>query len=121
MLEKAYHRSCHISTLSQRTFSENTSLIAVDIQDNVIIFSEDPSQHVGDVRSILQFLGDHKLYAKAEKCEFHNDSVIFVGYLVSKTGIGMDPAKVLAILAHPQFNRGSPVFLGFPNFYCKFI
>ena len=43
----------------------------------------------------------HQLYAKVEKCEFHKDHMTFVGYLVSKEGIGMDPAKVSAILDRP--------------------
>ena len=47
------------------------------------------------VRAILQILRDNKLYAKVEKCEFNKDSMAFVGYMVSKAGIGMDPAKGL--------------------------
>ena len=47
---------------------------------------------------ILEVLRQHRLYAKVEKCEFHKDQMTFVGYLVSKDGIGMDPAKVSPIL-----------------------
>ena len=50
------------------------------------------------MRSIVEVLRHHKLYAKVEKCEFHKDQMTFVGYLVSKEGIGMDIAKVSAIL-----------------------
>ena len=47
----------------------------------------------------------------------------FVGYLVSQAGIGMDPAKVSAILAWPVPCCVKEVqsFLGFANFYRKFI
>ena len=74
-------------------------LTAVGILDDVIIFSEDPSLHVQHVRSILQILRDNRLYAKVEKCEFDKDHMTFVGYMVSKSGIGMDPAKVSAVTA----------------------
>ena len=47
----------------------------------------------------------------------------FVGFLVSKSGIGMDPAKVAAIMDWPIPKTVKEVqsFLGFSNFYRKFI
>ena len=47
----------------------------------------------------------------------------FVGFLVSKSGIGMDPVKVAAILDWPTPKNMKEVqsFLGFSNFYRKFI
>ena len=47
----------------------------------------------------------------------------FVGFLVSKSGIGMDPAKVAAILDWPTPKNVKEVqsFLGFSNFYRKFV
>ena len=47
----------------------------------------------------------------------------FVGFLISKSGIGMDPAKVAAILDWPIPKTVKEVqsFLGFSNFYRKFI
>ena len=42
-------------------------VICVGILDDVIVFSEDPANHVGHVRSILQVLRDHELYAKVQK------------------------------------------------------
>ena len=43
---------------------EYLDVICVGLLDDVIIFSEDPSQHVAHVRSILQVLRENKLYAK---------------------------------------------------------
>ena len=47
----------------------------------------------------------------------------FVGYMVSKAGIGMDPSKVSAILKWPTPKSVKEVqsFLGFANFYRKFV
>ena len=102
---------------------EYLDVIAVGILDDVIIFSENPSDHAKHVRSILQVLRDNQLYAKIEKCEFDKDSMTFVGYMVSKEGIGMDPSKVAAILDWPTPKNIKEVqsFLGFANFYRKFI
>ena len=52
---------------------EYVDLIAVGILDDVIVFSESLSDHVPHVRSILEVLRQHKLYAKVEKCEFHEN------------------------------------------------
>ena len=79
--------------------------------------------HVRHVRAILHILRDNKLYAKVEKCEFDKDNMTFHGYMVSKAGIGKDPAKVSAILDWPIPKSVKDVqsFLGFANFYQKFI
>ena len=47
----------------------------------------------------------------------------FVGYMVSSQGIGMDPAKVSSVLDWPvpKSVEGVQSFLGFANFYRKFI
>ena len=78
---------------------------------------------MGHVRIILDILRTHKLYAKVEKCEFDREEMTFVGFLVSKSGIGMDPAKVAAIIEWltPTSVKEVQSFLGFANFYRKFI
>ena len=102
---------------------EYLDLICVGILDDVIVYSINPAKHVTHVRQILAVLRKHKLYAKIQKCEFNKPSMTFVGYMVSAEGIGMDPAKVAAILEWPQPRSVKEVqsFLGFANFYRKFI
>ena len=77
---------------------EQLDITAVGILDDVIIYSEDPELHVQHVRQILQILRDKQVHAKIEKCEFHKDRMTFVGYMVSSSGIGMDPEKVFSVL-----------------------
>ena len=102
---------------------EYLDVIAVGILDDFIVFSATPSEKVAHVRSILQVLREHELYVKIEKCEFDKDSMTFVGYMVSKAGIDMDPSRVSAILEWPTPKLVKEVqsFLGFANFYPKFI
>ena len=70
---------------------EYLDVICVGLLDDVIIFSEDASQHVAHVRSILQVLQENRLYAKVKKCKFSREQMTFVGYMVSPASIGMDP------------------------------
>ena len=80
---------------------EYLDIICVGILDDVIVFSATLAEHVKHVRTILEVLRKHKLYAKIEKCEFDREVMTFVGFLVTKSGIGMDPAKVAAIMDCP--------------------
>jgi hypothetical protein len=63
------------------------------------------------------------LYAKLDKCEFHQSQVEFLGYIVSNNGVSMDPKKVQTIVdwKTPSTIRGVQCFLGFYNFYSIFI
>ena len=102
---------------------EHLDIICVGILDDVIVFSATSAEHVKHVRTILDILRKHKLYAKIKKCEFDREEMTFVGFLVSKSGIGMDPAKVAAVMEWPTPRNLKEVqsFLGFANFCRKFI
>ena len=76
---------------------DHLDIICVGILDDVIVFSATPAEHVKHACTILDILQKHNLYAKIEKCEFDKEEMTFVGFLVSKSGIGMDPAKVAAV------------------------
>ena len=102
---------------------EYLDIICVGILDDVIVFSATLAEHVQHVLTILEVLRKHKLYVKIEKCEFSREEMTFVGFLVSKSGKGMDPAKVAAIMDWPTPKNLKEVqsFLGFANFYRMFI
>ena len=91
--------------------------------DDILIFSNTKEQHISHVELVLQKLRQHKLYAKLEKCVFHQDTIEFLGYIVGKNGVRMDPAKVSSITSWPVPTsvRDVQCFLGFANFYRQFI
>src|SRR6266481_1978748 len=63
------------------------------------------------------------LYANLKKCKFHMDTVEYLRFILSPKGLQMDPAKVSAILDWPKPQKVQDVqaFLGFTNFYRRFI
>ena len=72
---------------------------------------------------VLQTLREHTLYAKFSKCEFWLDQVEFLGHVISKEGIAVNPEKIKAILEweapkNPKAIRG---FLGMAGYYRRFI
>ncbi len=91
--------------------------------DDILIFSQNERDHVQHVRRVLQRLLENRLFAKVEKCEFHARSVPFLGFILSPEGIRMDPAKVEAVAdwPTPDSRRAVQRFLGFANFYRRFI
>ncbi|XP_073153877.1 uncharacterized protein [Henckelia pumila] len=55
---------------------------------------EDHKQHL---RTILEVLRERKLLAKFDKCEFWLEIVSFLGHIISKSGVEVDPSKVQAV------------------------
>ncbi|KAI2664190.1 Transposon Tf2-9 polyprotein [Labeo rohita] len=74
--------------------------------DDILIFSNNYSEHVTHVRAVLQRLIAHQLYAKEEKCEFHLEKISFLGYVISPEGVSMDERKVNAYRSRPTHGHG---------------
>ncbi|KAI7791583.1 hypothetical protein IRJ41_025951 [Triplophysa rosa] len=91
--------------------------------DDILIFSPSLQAHTQHVRRVLQRLLENRLFVKAEKCEFHAESVTFLGHILSTSGIQADPAKTEAVAEWPvpDTRKGLQRFLGFANFYRRFI
>ncbi|KAG1925390.1 retrotransposable element [Pimephales promelas] len=91
--------------------------------DDILIFSSSLQEHVQHVRRVLQRLLENGLFVKAEKCVFHAQSVPFLGYIVSSEGMRMDPEKIKAVVDWPSPDSRKALlrFLGFANFYRRFI
>jgi len=91
--------------------------------DDILIFSKNPEEHQENVRDVLARLRKHHLFAKPEKCEFAVNTTEFLGFVVSPSGISMAQSKVDSILKWPAPKTVKQVqsFLGFANFYRRFI
>jgi len=63
------------------------------------------------------------LQVKPQKCEFHTNNVEYLGFIITTEGLQMDPAKITTIIEWPipKKLRDVPSFLGFRNFYRRFI
>ncbi len=91
--------------------------------DDILIFSKDLGEHRRIVKRVLQRLCENKLFLKAEKCEFEVLETEYLGVIISKNSIRMDPVKIAGIAEWPTptKKRELQLFLGFTNFYRKFI
>jgi hypothetical protein len=62
--------------------------------DDVLIYSNSEEEYIGHVKLIMQRLLEAGLYLKPEKCEFHKETVRYLGLIISTKGISMDEDKV---------------------------
>ena len=91
--------------------------------DDILIYSKTLKEHHSHVCQVLQCLREAGLQADIDKYEFHIQETKFFGLIVSTEGIRIDPPKVSTILnwARPTSLRHIRSFLGFCNFYRRFI
>jgi len=83
-------------------FSDLLDVCVVIYLDDILIYSDDIMQHRRHVKEVLKRLRKVGLYVKAEKCEFHSDSVEYLGYVLSPSGLTMFDAKVKTIQEWPE-------------------
>lgn len=91
--------------------------------DDILIYSPDHESHQKHLRMVLQTLREHKLYARADKCEFGVRSTRYLGHIISHEGIHVDPAKIKPILDWPAPRNQKEVlqFKGMCEFYRRHI
>jgi transposase InsO family protein len=91
--------------------------------DDILIFSKTEEEHFTHLSSILAKLREFSLKASLKKCQFFQTEVQFLGFIISSQGLRMDPAKLDTIVQWPlpETLRGLRRFLGFCNFYRRFI
>ena len=91
--------------------------------DDILVYSRSADEHVQHLRTVLQLLRDHKLYAKLSKCSFNLPELEFLGHIVGADGVRPDPHKVQSVRQWPvpRDVRQVRSFLGLTNYFRRFI
>jgi hypothetical protein len=102
-----------------KVFMEYLDKFVVVFIDDILVYS----RNEGHLHLVLQKLRDHKLYAKLSKCEFWLKQVAFLGHVISKGGISVDPNKVQDVLSWKAPTSVSDIhsILGLAGYYRSFI
>ena len=98
-------------------------VVCVIYLDDILVFSNSLEEHYDHVRQVLRRLIEHKLYIKLSKCEFHTTETEFLGFKVSPRGVRVDPERLKTVdeWPEPRTVRDIRVFIGFMNYYRRFI
>src|SRR5258708_37264925 len=91
--------------------------------DNILVYSHTLSNHWQIVCQVLSTLWEWRLFLKPEKCKFEQKEVKYLGLVISKDHVAMDLMKVRRVMEWltPMKVKEVQSFLGFVNFYQKFI
>ncbi|XP_060969861.1 uncharacterized protein LOC133037067 [Cannabis sativa] len=65
--------------------------------DDILVYSSSSAEHMGHLRTVLQLLRSHSFYAKASKCQFFQETIEYLGHIVSAEGVKADPAKIAVL------------------------
>jgi hypothetical protein len=85
--------------LMNKVFMEYLDKFVVVFIDVILIFSKNEEEHDEHLHLVLQKLRENQLYAKFNKCEFWLKEVSFLGHIISKGGISINPSKVKDVLS----------------------
>jgi transposase InsO family protein len=91
--------------------------------DDILIFSESPEEHVKHLQIVFDILRKHKFFCRLKKCVFNKSELHYLGHIVGKDGLKVDPRKISIIqdwplpVDVPQLRS----FLGLANYFRKFI
>ena len=109
--------------LMNRVFKPFLDRFVIVFIDDILVYSRSEEEHVEHLRIVLQTLREHQLYAKFSKCEFWLDSVAFLGHVVSREGIQVDPKKIEVMMDWQRPTTVTEVrsFLGLAGYYRRFV
>jgi hypothetical protein len=91
--------SAYYMYLMNKVFMEYLDKFVMVFIDDILVYSRSEEEHEEHLRLVLQKLREHRLYAKLSKCEFWMKQVAFLGHVISKGGISVDPSKVQHVLS----------------------
>jgi hypothetical protein len=109
--------------LMNSVFMDYLDKFVVVFIDDILIYSKNEQVHEEHLRKVLQRLRDCQLYAKLSKCEFWISKVLFLGHIINREGLAVDPRKVTTILdwKAPKDVQGIKSFIGMAGYYRRFI
>ena len=91
--------------------------------DDLLVFSKDEDSHMRHLEKVLSRLKQHELYVSPKKCAFFEEEMDFLGLLIGKHGIKVNPKKVEVLKTWPKPDSITDIrsFLGLLQFFRRFI
>ena len=96
---------------------------AMTYLDDIIIFSENESQHLEHLETVFSHLREAGLKMKRSKCDFFKSEIHYLGHLISPEGISPLPNRLDCIQHMPVLKNAKEIkqFLGLTGYYRKSV
>ena len=110
-------------SLMNRIFYDCVDMFMVVYMDDLLIFSKDEESHLKHLEIVLSRLKENNLYVSPKKCEFMKTEIKFLGLIVGRNGLEVNPAKVEVLKSWPKPKTLTEVrsFMGLLQFFRRFI
>jgi hypothetical protein len=104
-------------------FREYLGRFVVIYLDDILIYSKTAAEHEQHLRLVLAKLRELELYCRPSKCHFHQSEIGYLGHIVGREGMKVDPRKVQAVAEWPvpQDQHAVHSFLGLANYFRRFV
>ena len=91
--------------------------------DDILVCSFSLEEHLQDLREVLTTLRENHFYVKESKCSFGQQSLEYLGHIISDKAVATDPSKTDVMLSWPVPNNVTELrgFLGLIGYYRKFV
>jgi hypothetical protein len=80
--------------LMNGVFREYLNKFVIFFLDDILIYSKSEEEHGHHLKMALQVLREHQLYTKLRKCSFYQKQIHYLGHIISKEWIEVDPKKI---------------------------
>jgi hypothetical protein len=104
-------------------FREYLDKFVISFLDEILVYSKSEEEPQNHLRMVLHVLREHQLYAKLSKCSFYQRQIHYLGHIISKDGISMDPENIEDIREWlvPKNVIDVRSFMGLAGYYRIFI
>ena len=91
--------------------------------DDICICSKTIEEHADQLRQVFLILRREKMYCRREKCSFAMNEVEYLGHVITRDGVTVDPRKISAIEKWPTPTNQKQLqsWLGLCGYYRKFV
>ncbi|KAL0545229.1 hypothetical protein IC582_020379 [Cucumis melo] len=91
--------------------------------DDILVYGKNEKEHVSHMEKVVSTLRHHALYANKNKCSFAQLKIEYLGHIISREGVEVDPEKIRSIADWPVPTNVRQVcgFLGLTGYYRRFV
>jgi len=109
--------------LINKIFADILDIYVVIYLDDILIYSDNPTEHINHVKEVLHHLYSHRLFVSSTKYVFYQVQVEFLDFVLGPEGLQINKDKVWVVQnwPRPHYLKDMQAFLGFANFYKCFI